>query len=229
MKKIYLLFFLALMAMQFNALAERINIPGLKIPKLIITEVRPDAAASAYVEITNMGDTAIDLAPFTLHSVFYNTRCTEYSDSVISFNRLNDAVDSQIGKIWLKGVLQPGESYVVANVWDANDARGSGIPNHNTAIAQIGKQFAHIDESLNLNGWINKPEWQTYGRDSVSTGLHEFLRGVETAGYLLHWVFETDSATFDSTYIDQFNHFFYPDENAAIGFQATSKGPYIFP
>ena len=198
MKKIYLLFFLALMALQFNALAERINIPGLEIPKLIITEVRPDAESSAYVEITNIGDVAIDLEPFTLHSVFYNTRCTEYSDSAISFNRLNEAVNSQIGKIHLTGILQPGESYVVANVWDQNDSRGSGIPIHNTAIAQKGNQFAHRSETLNLDGWINKPEWQTYGRDSVSTGIHEFLRGAETAGYLLHWVFQSDSASTDS-------------------------------
>jgi len=229
MKKIYLLLFVAFLAMQFNVHAERINIPGLKIPKLIITEVRPDAAASAYVEITNMGETAIDLDPFTLHSVFYNTRCEEYSDSAISFNRRNAILEAQIGKIHLKGILQPGESYVVANVWDANDARGSGIPNHNTAIAQIGNQFAHINEELNLNGWINKPEWQAYGRDSVSTGADEFLRAGETAGYLLHWVFETDSATLDSTYIDQFNHFWYPDENDAIGFNNTSKGPWIYP
>ncbi len=228
MKKIYLVFIVVLMAMQFDALAERINIPGLKIPKLIITEVRPDAAATAYVEITNMGDTAIDLEPFTLHSVHYNTRCTEYSDSAISFNRLNDAVDGTIGKIYLKGILQPGESYVVANVWDANNARGNGIPNHNIAIAQIGNQFAHYNEETNLNGWINKPEWQTYGRDSVSTGKFEFLRAEETAGYLLHWVFQTDSATVDSTYIDQFNHFFHPDVNEAQGINGTMKGFEIF-
>ena len=170
MKKVYLLFFLALVAVQFGAKAERINVPGLNVPKLIITEVRPDSEANAYVEITNMGDTAINLEPFTLHSVFFNTRCTEYSDSIISFNRLNDAVDSQIGKIQLTGILQPGESFVVANVWDQKDSRGVDIPVHNTAIAQIGNQFAHRDESLNLDGWINIPEWQTFGKDSVSTG-----------------------------------------------------------
>jgi hypothetical protein len=217
------------MAIQFDSLAERINIPGLKIPKLIITEVRPDARATAYVEITNVGETAIDLAPFTLHSVHYNTRCTEYSDSLITFNRANDAVDGTIGKIYLKGILQPGESYVVANVWDANNARGTGIPNHNIAIAQIGNQFAHTNESLNLNGWINKPEWQTYGRDSVSTGKFEYLHGEETAGYLLHWVFPTDSTATDSTYIDQFNHFWYPDENIAAGLNFNQKGYRVDP
>ncbi len=229
MKKNYLLFFIALMAIQINSYAERINVPGLAVPKLIITEVRPDAAATAYVEITNMGDTAINLEPFTLHSVHYNTRCTEYSDSAISFNRLNDAVDGTIGKVYLEGILQPGESYVVANVWDADNARGSGIPNHNIAIAQIGNQFSHINEQFNTNGWINKPEWQCFGRDSVSAKKFAFLRAEETAGYLIHWVYTTDSATVDSTYIDQFNHYWYPDENAAIGFNSSSKGPWTFP
>ena len=229
MRKIYILLFLVLITMQFGVRAERINIPGLKVPKLIITEVRPDAQSTAYVELTNMGDTAIDLEPFTLHSVHYNTRCTEYSDSAISFNRLNSAVDNTIGKIFLKGVLQPGESFVVANVWDANNSRGTGIPNHNIAIAQIGNQFGHRDESLNQNGWINKPEWQCFGRDSVDmdptyNAQDQFVRGEETAGYLIHWRYQTDSLSWDSTYIDQFNHFWYPDENAAAGINHNMKG-----
>lgn len=229
MKNYYLLLFLVLMSFQQNVFAEDINVPGLAVPKLIITEVRPDAAATAYLEITNMGDTAINLESFTIHSVHFNTRCTEYSDSAISFNRRNAAVDGTIGKIYLKGILQPGESYVVSNVWDANDARGSGIPTHNTALAQIGNQFAHIDESLNLNGWINKPEWQCYGRDSVSARSFVQLRAEATAGYLIHWVYQKEDGTTDSTYIDQFNHFWYPDENEAAGINYNMKGYRVDP
>ena len=225
---------MTLMALTVTVRAERINIPGLNVPKLIFTEVRPDAMSTVYVEITNVGDTAIDLEPFTLHSVFYNTRCEEYSDSAITFNRRNSAVDNTIGKIFLEGVLQPGESFVVANVWDQKNARGLDIPVHNTAIAQIGNQFGHIDESLNQNGWIDMPEWQCFGRDSTvidpTYGTQaQFVRGAETAGYLLHWRYQTDSLTWDSTYIDNFNHFFYPDMNDAIGFNGSSKGPYVFP
>lgn len=229
MRKIYLLFFLALMALQFNARAERINVPGLEVPKLIITEVRPDNQATAYVELTNIGDTPIDLAPFTLHSVHFNTRCTEYSDSLITFNRLNAAVDNTIGKIFLKGTLDPGESYVVANVWDAKDSRGRDIPNHNTAIAQIGDQFAYRQETQNDNGWINKPEWQCFGMDSFlidkTYGSQDVqLRGEETVGYLLHWVYEVDSVTMDSTYVDQFNHYYSREENVANGINVNMKG-----
>ena len=231
MKKIYMLFFLVLLGMQSNVFAEDINVPGLRIPQLILTEVRPDGASTTYIEITNIGDTAINLDPFTLHSVHFNTRCTDYSDSAISFNRLNEAVDATIGKVYLKGLLAPGESYVVANVWDGDNSRGSGIPNHNIAIAQIGDQFAHINEQFNLNGWIDNPAWQCFGKDSVSAGANIHIRAEETAGYLLHWVYlkDTVNQVMDSTYIDQFNHFWYPDENTANGINIAMKGFNVYP
>jgi len=222
MRKTSLLLFLVLMTIMFKALAERINIPGLSIPKLIITEVRPDNQATAYVEITNMGDTAINLAPFTLHSVHYNTRPTVYSDSAISFNRAVAATDATIGKVYLKGVIQPGESFVVASVWEADNVRRSGVPYHNTAIAQIGKQFVHKDEHTNTYGWINKPIWQCFGKDSISTFGSE-IKAESSAGYLLHWKFTNSLGIKDSTYIDNFNHFYYPAETGSI------KGQQIFP
>ncbi len=209
MKKTSLLLLLVLMTIMFKALAERINIPGLGIPKLIITEVRPDAEATAYIEITNMGDTAIDLAPFTIHSVYYNTRITEISDSIIKFNRGNPETDGTLGKVYLKGVLQPGESYVVSSVWDADNVRHNGIPNHNTAIAQIGKQFVHKVETANTLGWINKPIWQCFGKDSVSVRV-QTLNAMSSAGYLIHWKYTNSLGVMDSTYIDEFNMFFSP-------------------
>lgn len=209
MRKTSLLLFLVLMTIMFKTNAERINIPGLGIPKLIITEVRPDAQASAYIELTNMGDTAINLEPFSIHSVNYNTRPTIYSDSAITFNRANSAVDGTIGKVYLKGVIQPGESYVVSSVWEADNVRRSGIPYHNTAIAMIGKQFVHKDEHTNTFGWINKPIWQCFGKDSISASVSNLI-AESSAGYLLHWKFTNSLGIKDSTYIDQFNHFYYP-------------------
>ena len=231
MKKNYLLFLVVFMAIQFNALAERINIPGLKLPGLIITEVRPDNEATAYVELTNVGTTPIDLSSFVLHSVHYNTRVTQVSDSIILFNRANAAVNNTLGKVYLKGILQPGQSHVVATVWDTNDSRGSGIPRHNTALAQKGNQFVHKQETTNTLGWINKPEWQCFGRDSVSIfgeSQIELLRAEATAGYLIQWKFQKDSATIDSTYIDQFNFFYHPEYNTANGYNISVKGYEIF-
>ncbi len=231
MRKIYLLFLMVFMAIQFNALAERINIPGVKIPGLIISEVRPDSEATAYVELTNVGTTPINLSKsadeyFVLHSVHYNTRIVAVSDSIISFNRLNTAVNGTIGKVYLKGILQPGESFVVATAWDANDTRRTGIPRHNTAIAMIGKQFVHKNESTNTYGWINQPAWQCFGKDSVSasyeSGIEE-LKGEPSAGYLIQWHFKKDSVAVDSTYIDQFNFFHFPELNGQL------KGNQIFP
>ena len=222
MRKIYLLFLLVFMAIKFNAHAERINIPGLEIPKLIITEVRPDAEPDAYIELTNVGDTPIDLEPFTLHSVFYNTRIIQVSDSIILFNRLNAADDGTIDKVYLKGVVQPGESFVITSVWDGQNARVNHIPNHNTALAQIANQFVFKAEPNNTIGWILKPEWQCFGFDSLSTP-EELLRAESSAGYLIQWKFQVDSVTWDSTYIDQFNFFHFPEQHG------QGKGPDIFP
>ena len=197
----------------FKALAERINNPALKLPQLLITEVRPDAESTAYIELTNFGDTTINLAPFTIHSVYGNTRCVLYTDTAITFNRSNAAVEANIGKIYLKGTIKPGESMVFSTVRDANNSRFSGIPTHNTAIAQIGKQFVHKTETGNKYGWIYKPEWQCFGKDSVDIPFQE-LKAEISAGYLLHWKFRNSNGILDSTYIDQFNHFYYPNSLA---------------
>jgi hypothetical protein len=215
MKKHYLLILLVFMAINFNAHAERINIPGLELPKLIISEVRPDNQANGYVQLTNVGDTPIDLEPFKLYSVHYNTRISAYSDSILTFNMANSATSETVGKVLLKGIIEPGESHVIKTVWDANNARGNGIPLHNTAIAQIANQFVFQSEVNNLNGWINKPEWQCWGFDSISPRVPrptwtelQLLRAEASAGYLIHWKFQVDSVTWDSTFIDNFNFFY---------------------
>jgi hypothetical protein len=227
MRKLFLLLIIVIAATLLKVLAEKINIPGLLLPKLIITEVRPDTESQAYVEITNLGDTAINLEPFAIHSVYSSTRCLEYSDSAIIFNRGNAAVDETLGKVYLKGIIQPGQSYVVATVYDANNSRYSGIPTHNIALAQKGNQFVHRDETFNLYGWINKPEWQCYGKDSISA-KKQLLRAGNTAGYLIQWKYTKADGTKDSTYIDQFNHFWYPDENINP-LTRNNKGNNIFP
>jgi hypothetical protein len=219
MKKNYLLFILVILAINYSALAQqdiRINIPGLELPKLIFSEVRPDTEATAYVEITNIGDTPVDLEPFTLYSFHFNSRINNASDSIINLRFNNKATSETVGKVYLNGIIQPGESFVVASVWDAENARRSGIPNHNTAIAEIGNQFVFKAEPNNINGWINKPEWQCFGKDSVSiTGgfdENQLLRAESSAGYLLLWRFEEDGIV-DSTFIDNFNFFFVADDN----------------
>ena len=227
MRKLFLLLIIVVAATLFKLLAEKINIPGLLLPRLIITEVRPDAESQAYVEITNLGDTAINLEPFAIHSVYSSTRCLEYSDSAITFNRANLAVDETLGKVYLKGIIQPGQSYVVATVYDADNIRHSGIPLHNIALAQKGNQFVHRDETFNLYGWINKPEWQCYGKDSISA-RKQLLRSGTTAGYLIHWKYTKADGSKDSTYIDQFNHFWYPDESTNP-LNRNNKGFNIFP
>ena len=235
MKKIYLLFFLALMALQFNSNAERINRPGLKLPGLIITEVRPNGDAgrfngeeTGYVEITNVGDTAIDLSAagnyFVLVSGYFNSRINTVSDSLID---IRNTLTTK-GNIPLQGILQPGESFVVSSVWDRKDSRGRDIPVHNTAVAQLSKQVVHKDEATNENGWIYKPEWQCFGKDSVSApwfaGEYPQLWAGAGAWYLIKWVFTTDSTSIDSTFIDNFN-FFLNSEGNPNGIKGSEMYP----
>ena len=167
MKKIYLVFTLIFMATLFNVRAERINIPGLKIPGLIITEVRPngdagrfDGEQTGYVEITNVGDTAINLSAvnnyFVLVSGYFNSRINTVSDSLID---IRNTLTTK-GNIQLQGILQPGESFVVSSAWDQKDSRGRDIPVHNSAVAALSKQLVHKDEANNTNGWIYQPDWQ---------------------------------------------------------------------
>lgn len=226
MRRIFTLVFIALVAIQFSSRAERVNIPGLELPKLIITEVRPDAEASAYIELTNMGDDTIDLEPFTIQSVNFNTRMLAFSDSVITPDRRNAALRNEIGFIKLQGKLAPGESYIVSSAWDAKTNRGYDVPIHNTAIAQISDLFVYKDERFNENGWINKPEWECFGFDSISDGR---LRASEFGGYLLQWIYEKEEDVYDSTYVDNVNMFWYPDDNDQVGSIERQKGKWIFP
>lgn len=224
MRKTLLLLAIVFVAIMFKALAEKINIPGLKLPNIIISEVRPDAPGTMYIELTNLGDTTVALAPFTIQTVNSNTRCVAYSDSTITLGpRTNPDLDGSIKRIYLRDSIRPGESLVFANAYDANNSRKTGIPFHNTAIALIGKQFAHIAEGA-ADGWIFKPEWQCFGKDSVTRGKNINLIGELSAGYLLQYYYTNSLGGKDSTYIDQFNFVYSPSENAEHGWVSNSKG-----
>ncbi len=214
--------------------AERINIPGLELPQLIISEVRPEAEAQAYVELTNVGSTTLDLSEFMIYSGWGNTRVTTYTDSLLVWSgSTNTAIQSHLGRVYLKGELAPGESFVVSTAWDHNDSYGRNIPNQNTAVAALSDQLVHKKESNNLNGWIDMPEWQCYPFDSISPivysatdrypqlmGNGSASYGYSSAFYLLSWRFEVDSAVYDSTYIDNFNFFYANASNP----NSTQKG-----
>lgn len=233
MKKINLFLIILVLALT-GAKAERINIPGLDLPQLIISEVRPEAESSAYVELTNVGDSTLDLSDFIIYSGWGNTRVATYDDSTLVWHgTTNTEVQNHLGRIYLKGELAAGESFVVSTAWDHNDVNGRNIPVHNTAQAALSDQLVHAREASNLYGWIDMPEWQCYPFDSISpivytpTSRYPQLMGNGSAGYgyssafyLLSWRFEVDSAVYDSTYIDNFNFFKYSATS-------TSKGPGV--
>ena len=100
---------LLLMMVSFGALYAQTD----TIRSLIISEVRYDRADMAYVEFTNMGDAAINLGEFEFltHSPY-----TTFPDGAF-WPTEPHRMDGR----WLmlpEGVLEPGESYVIAAFHD---------------------------------------------------------------------------------------------------------------
>ncbi len=230
MKKINLLLIVFVLALT-GAKAERINIPGLDLPQLIISEVRPASEQEAYVELTNVGTTTLDLSEFQIFSGWGNTRITTYNSTELTWNGLtNDAIQGHLGRVPLKGELAAGESFVVSTAWDQNDANGRNIPIQNTAVAALSDQLVHKSEATNQRGWIDRPDWQCYPYDSISPIVYEETSrfpqlfgngtayGLSSTFYVLAWTYATDSAAFDSvTYIDNFNFYLNLESSTSKG------------
>ncbi|MCK4922679.1 MAG: hypothetical protein KAS71_16615, partial [Bacteroidales bacterium] len=79
------------------------------IPKLIISEWRGDAWGTTYMELTNVGDTALDLSDFMLFS----------SRPYATYSPTADA------QLRLSGILQSGESWLAMPVTEALSATGN--------------------------------------------------------------------------------------------------------
>lgn len=220
MKRINL-FLIVLAFALTGANAQRINIPGLDLPQLVITEVRADNEQTNYLELTNMGDTALDLSDFRIYSGYHNSRIAELTDSLLVWHgKTNAAVQGALGRAYPMGMLEAGESFVISNAWDNDDINGRKIPDHNTAVAMLSNQVLHKDESSMTTGWIDRPEWQCYPFDSINpVRPHGTFNLVDrlwapsnsTCFFLIEWKFTDSEGLRDSTFVDQFN--FFKDDN----------------
>lgn len=72
------------------------------IPDLIISEERLDWSPAAYIELTNMGDSALDLSQFILSSPFTG------ADKIVFYFEPNTMLDTM-------------ESYVLTNIFEVQD------------------------------------------------------------------------------------------------------------
>ena len=82
-----------------------VNAQNDTIDHVLFTEWRGDWEYNNYAEITNVGDTAVDLSIFTLYSM-------NPWHSEVGALHMAPGVES----VRLSGMLQPGESFVIVNV-----------------------------------------------------------------------------------------------------------------
>ncbi len=177
------------------------NWADVKYPNILITECRFSPSNRAYVELTNMEDTAVNLSSFRLVNAYWD-----------SYNNFDPATryfaKGWRGEIYLTGTLEPGASFVCAYIYAETDSTATSITNNSNSAKMISKitwpvfrsaEFANPAVLTDLN-----PGLQTYLEDSVFMALVDnprYFYMFRTAGQnqilLLHdyEYYVTDSVT----------------------------------
>ncbi len=130
MKKLLLVIFVILL-LPLSSFAQADTIPNL-----VISEWRGDGAHGAYLELTNMGDTTLDLSKVTLCRI--QSKPPDVTPLAAKFI------------LKLKGLLEPGESWVVCNVFEerTEDGRLFGRP----AVQAIADTLIFMSETATVPG-----------------------------------------------------------------------------
>lgn len=132
MKKLYFLVLLV-SAVTVNQLKAEDTIRSL-----VISEWRGDGMTSAYLELTNMGSLTLDLSKFTL--------------ACVSPSQVYPNADVRHQKR-LEGSLEPGQSYLIMNIYDA--LSGSGRPVHRTQMLPLADLKVYVIEGGVVNDSVS--------------------------------------------------------------------------
>ncbi len=181
---------------------------------LVITECRSDSYWNNYIELTNMGDTPINLGEYKFG------RLTPWGPKVYN---VNDPWPSNPVNFWLpEKILQPEESYVITLAWDFTPTMYSmGVYGFSERQKQI-----EIYDIADLLIHVREPNSALYPevKDSVTTYrdinpknhndddaepiLWQNANGAGAAYYITHFFGVNDSAV-----VDQVNGIFDNDGN----------------
>lgn len=230
MRKNYILFIIVLLLLfpfiskghlVNEPVSYKLDVPDLDVPQLIFTEFRGDAPNNTYVEITNIGDEPIDISNFAIISGHMFTKMQGSTETEIQL-RLS------YGYVPLSGILQQGESYVVSSAWDAM-VESAAIPWHNVGIAQKSDLVCHWPEEESVEGYVDAPEYEAYGRDSADyyypyTPTHPDAFGSQ--GFYLQYAYIDSLGNRDSTIVDNVNFSIDPYER---GGSMWGQGSYQTP
>ena len=155
----------------------------VKVPRLIITEINTHDPYR-YMEITNLEDSAVSLKDFTVGN-FLNTHIYDRDAAGYITGGLFDIETrywgQDLGRWFTPGfgddVIGPHESIVITTVWDRPlNEFNLDKPRHIEKIVDESDYYVHVLESGEGLPYLDKPEVQAFGFDSVSESS-EFLRG----------------------------------------------------
>ena len=198
-------------------------IPGLEVPPLIFTEFRAGGAPNTYIELTNVGDEPIDLSNFSLISGNTYFKMEFSTDSLFR-------IGFEYGIVPLTGshhkviMLDPGESYVMSNVFDAQ-TNPPHLPIHNVGVMQKSDYLSHFPEETTAI-FLDNPEYNAFGRDSISE-FYAHTRNTPNVGYYLQYAFTDSLGMRDSTIVDNVN--FSIDDQSGFQNDKWGQGNYQTP
>jgi len=139
----------------------------VEFPKVIFTEFRSDHFTTNYFELTNTEDTAINLSSFSFTSNHYGS----YNVFTPQERWIEKASQSWRANLFIKDyILGPGESMVVANVFDkAVSAANTTTPKTNfNFVPYIDYPLFKIDDANPEIPFMNQPEFLTFDFDSIN-------------------------------------------------------------
>ncbi len=182
---------------------------------LIITEFRDMEPTNGYVEITNKGNRAIDLSEFELGTMWINNDIPWVTSQPEKQLRLPATI------------LQPGESWVVSEVYDFGPYMWTIDPLHyeerytKPEMATLSDLVLHRAEENGVPGLDSiSPKWQFIGRMNQGSQC-VFLR---------HYFTNPETNEADSMVIDQVNGIFSDEDgtktNGSVPVAGVETGAY---
>jgi hypothetical protein len=165
----------------------------------------------AFAQITNVGDSSVDLSNFT----FLNVRAGEKSVSVIDGTPVFNPARRFYQR--LSGQLDPGQSYLMMNVWDALQDNGNTF--HFERMLSAADMKVHCLELTPLHPTAI-PELEVWGFDSIS--INDYMMrnwsGVHANALIYHL------PNGDSVMVDQVNLAYDPGIETLKGVPSAVAG-----
>lgn len=184
--------------------------------QLLITEARLDIQETAYLELTNVGDQAVNLSDIYLaHARWsYPAHQPEIVFDTVAGRFSNiywPNIAPQDGGAWLwqgpDHMLNPGESYVICNVYDGMVGPDNTELNTNLGIFEKADHYIHWNEGDDDEDVLNSyyPEYENYDFDSVSVSHRLLWTGHSSSYTVIHRYYDEEGIVVDSAAVDVIN------------------------